>query len=77
MESRRVEDADLLEDEEEETPSTSWLACILLLLGITVLVAVTAEFLVDSINGLTTQYAISEEWVGLILLPIVGSASAG
>ena len=40
MENRRIEDADLVDDEEEETPSTSWLACILLLLGITVLVAV-------------------------------------
>lgn len=31
--------------------------------------AVTAEFLVDSINGLTEQHPeISVEWVGLILV---------
>jgi len=42
---------------------------------VTVLVAFTAEFLVSSINGVTTQHNISEEWVGLILLPIVGNAA--
>jgi len=40
-----------------------------------VLVAVTAEFLVDSINGLTASGAISQEFVGVILLPIVGNAA--
>jgi Ca2+:H+ antiporter len=33
------------------------------------------EWLVDSINGLTATGAISEQWVGLILLPIVGNAA--
>ena len=39
------------------------------------LVAVTAEFLVSSIDGLTATGHISEAWVGLILLPIVGNAA--
>lgn len=44
----------------------------------TVLVGVTAEFLVDSINGLVASNpSLSAEWVGLILLPIVsGTADA-
>lgn len=37
--------------------------------------AVTAEFLVSSIDGLTESGTISKEWVGLILLPIVGNAA--
>ena len=38
----------------------------------TVLVGVTAEFLVSSINGLVASHpSLSQEWVGLILLPIV------
>lgn len=42
----------------------------------TVLVGVTAEFLVDSINGMVTANpSLSREWVGLILLPIVGNAA--
>jgi Ca2+:H+ antiporter len=39
------------------------------------LVAVTAEFLVDSIDGLTATGSISKEFVGVILLPIVGNAA--
>jgi Ca2+:H+ antiporter len=38
-------------------------------------VAVTAEFLVDSINGLTESGAIGKEFVAVILLPIVGNAA--
>jgi Ca2+:H+ antiporter len=40
----------------------------------TVLVGVTAEFLVSSINGLVASNpSLSAEWVGLILLPIVSA----
>ena len=39
------------------------------------LVAVTAEFLVDSVDGLTAGGHISKEFVGIILLPIVGNAA--
>lgn len=41
----------------------------------TVLVGVTAEFLVDSINGMVeSNPSLSAEWVGLILLPIVSNS---
>jgi len=46
-----------------------------LLVVVTVLVAITAEWLVDSIDGLTTTHPISKEFVGIILLPIVGNAA--
>jgi Ca2+:H+ antiporter len=39
-------------------------------------VAVTAEFLVDSIDGLTQSGHISKGFVGLILLPFVGDAAS-
>jgi hypothetical protein len=38
-------------------------------------VAVTAEFLLDSIEGVTETGHISKEFVGIILLPIVGNAA--
>jgi len=38
-------------------------------------VAVTAEFLVDSIDGLTASGAIGKEFAGVILLPMVGNAA--
>ncbi|KZT73155.1 calcium/proton exchanger [Daedalea quercina L-15889] len=61
--------------EEVETPLLSVPMTIALLVVVTVLVAVTAEFLVDSIDGLTDSGHIQKEWVGLILLPIVGNAA--
>jgi len=63
------------EEEEVEEPKLNIVSAILLLVVITVLVAFTAEYLVDSIDGLTATGAISKEFVGLILLPIVGNAA--
>lgn len=48
---------------------------IVLLLVSTGLVAVCAEFLVDSINYLVDNTSVSEAFVGLIILPIVGNAA--
>ncbi|KZT59714.1 calcium/proton exchanger [Calocera cornea HHB12733] len=62
------------EDDEQELQMNVPVTIGLLLI-VTVLVGVTAEFLVDSIDGVTATGAISEEWVGLILLPIVGNAA--
>ncbi|KAI9439938.1 calcium/proton exchanger [Lactarius indigo] len=62
-------------EEEEEKPQMSSQMAIVLLVFVTVTVAITAEFLVDSINGLTESGHISKEFVGLILLPIVGNAA--
>jgi Ca2+/H+ antiporter len=39
------------------------------------IVAITAESLVDSIDGLTSNGRISKEFVGLILNPTVGDAA--
>jgi Ca2+:H+ antiporter len=63
------------EKDEEETPNLSLWMTIGLLVGVTVLVAVTAEWLVDSISGLTLTTPITKEFVGIILLPIVGNAA--
>jgi len=60
--------------EEEEPQMSVWMTFGLLVV-VTVLVAVTAEWLVDSIDGLTQRGGISVEFVGIILLPIVGNAA--
>jgi Ca2+:H+ antiporter len=39
------------------------------------LVAVCAEFLVDAIQDVCKQWGVSQTFVGLILLPIVGNAA--
>ncbi len=72
----RVQTADLEDDAEPEISRTT---AILLLLVSTGLVAVCAEFMVDSINGVVASGAdgngLSEAFIGLILLPIVGNAA--
>lgn len=58
----------------EELQMNLW-TTVGLLVVVTVFVAVTAEWLVDSIDGLTDTGKISKEFVGIILLPIVGNAA--
>ncbi|KAF9309959.1 hypothetical protein BG003_009111 [Podila horticola] len=61
-------------DEEEEPQLPLWFG-IFLLLGITAIVAVCAEFLVGSIGGLAVSWNLSRTFIGLILLPVVGNAA--
>ncbi|GAA5888111.1 hypothetical protein JCM5296_005436 [Sporobolomyces johnsonii] len=58
----------------EEPKLSVWFAFVLLLV-VTALTGVTAEFLVSSIDGLTATGNVSEEFVALILLPVVGNAA--
>lgn len=63
-------------DEEEEEPQLNVPVTVILLLVSTGLIGYTAEVLVDSISGLTAANpSLSQEWVGLILLPICGNAA--
>ncbi|CDS10553.1 hypothetical protein LRAMOSA11039 [Lichtheimia ramosa] len=71
LEQNQVED----DDEEEEEPQMPFWMAVVLLLVITALVAVCAEFLVSAIEDVVEQWHISETFVGLILLPIVGNAA--
>lgn len=61
-------------EDEEEPVLPLWLGVVLLLV-ITVFVAFCAEFLVDSISGLSKAWGVSNVFIGLILLPIVGNAA--
>lgn len=65
-----------IEEEEEEVPALSLWAALILLVVVTVIIGFTAEFLLDGLQGLTDAHPeVSQEWVGLILLPIVGNAA--
>ena len=48
---------------------------ILVLAAATVLIAIESEFLVSGIEPLTKSFGISEFFVGIILLPIIGNAA--
>ncbi|KAH8829633.1 calcium/proton exchanger [Flagelloscypha sp. PMI_526] len=60
---------------EGEKPQINKIAAVLLLVVSTALVAVTSEALVDSIDGIAATGAVSKEFIGLILLPIVSNAA--
>lgn len=73
----RINQSNIVHDEpeEEETPSVSILGSLITLAIATVFIALCAEYMVSSIDAITDGGAVSEEFVGLILLPIVGNAA--
>ncbi|KAK4247217.1 Sodium/calcium exchanger protein-domain-containing protein [Corynascus novoguineensis] len=64
-----------LAEEDGHAGQLSRTAAVILLLASTALVAVCAEFMVDSINGLVKTSGVNEVFIGLIILPIVGNAA--
>merc|ERR1712232_1421500 len=70
--------ADLFADETEEEHPDDMLSPLLstmLLLSCTLVVFFSSECLVDSIEGVSADYGLSKEFIGVILLPIVGNAA--
>ncbi|KAH8879665.1 Calcium/proton exchanger [Thozetella sp. PMI_491] len=64
------------EDEDDgEEPQLHFFVALATLLVSTVIIAFCAEFMVDGIDAITHQGGLSAEFVGLILLPIVGNAA--
>lgn len=62
------------EDPGEQPQLSKWVAMLTLAIS-TALVALCAEYMVDSINAITESGSVSRTFVGLILLPIVGNAA--
>ncbi|KIO31158.1 hypothetical protein M407DRAFT_19786 [Tulasnella calospora MUT 4182] len=60
---------------EEEHQKIKPIVALAMLVVVTVLTGLTAEFLVDSISGLTATGNISREFIALILLPLVGNSA--
>ena len=65
-------DSDVAKEKEKRISRT---AAIFLLIGSTALVALCAEYLVDSIDHFVENTSVSQAFVGLIILPIVGNAA--
>jgi Ca2+:H+ antiporter len=63
------------EEEEEETPALSVIGALVTLTIATVFIAFNSEFMVSGIDYIVDQGGVSEEFVGLILVPIVGNAA--
>lgn len=62
-------------EEEEEKTKMNLSTSILVLFISTVMVAFSAEYMVDSIQSLTINTGISPTFIGLIVIPIVGNAA--
>lgn len=63
------------EEEEDEEPQLSFAVAVATLAISTVIIALCSEAMVGSIDGITNGGKLSKEFVGLILLPIVGNAA--
>lgn len=63
------------EDDEAEDPQLHFFVALATLTVCTVVIAFCAEALVSSVEAVTAGGGLSEEFVGLILLPIVGNAA--
>lgn len=61
--------------EESKEPDMSRTAAVVLLLVSTALVAACAEFLVDAIPAMIETSSVSQAFIGLIILPIIGNAA--
>lgn len=68
-------DVEDVEDDPEDQAKISRTAAVILLLVSTGLVAACAEFLVESIDYLVENTNVSQAFIGLIILPIVGNAA--
>ncbi|KAJ5503509.1 hypothetical protein N7463_006383 [Penicillium fimorum] len=62
------------EEEEEERILSPWAAGVVLVV-VTVLVSICADYLVDAIDPLVTTTGMSKTFIGLVLIPIVGNAA--
>lgn len=63
------------QQDHDEQPTMSMGKAIALLLGSTVMVALMSEFLVGSIEHVTKTWGLSEMFIGVILVPIIGNAA--
>ena len=63
------------DDEDDDAPDMSIKAAIFMLLISTGLVAICADFMSDAIEPMVETSGISQAFIGLIILPIVGNAA--
>src|SRR5207237_325176 len=62
-------------DDDDDAPDMSIKAAIFMLLISTGLVAICADFMSDAIEPMVEHSSISQAFIGLIILPIVGNAA--
>ncbi|XP_024967076.1 vacuolar cation/proton exchanger 3-like isoform X1 [Cynara cardunculus var. scolymus] len=69
------EDEDGMGASEEETPVIGFWSGLIWLIGMTAVISLLSEYLVDTIEEASTSWGISVSFISIILLPIVGNAA--
>lgn len=69
------DDAEEQEEEEGDEASMSAWSAAAVLVGVTLVISLCADYLVDSIDAIVATGAVSKNFIGLILIPIVGNAA--
>ncbi|UWG99083.1 calcium/proton exchanger [Dehalobacter sp. DCM] len=64
-----------IDHSQESEPKWSMKKAIGVLIGATVFIAFESEFLVSAVEPMTTTLGLSEFFVGIILIPIIGNAA--
>ena len=70
-----TQETPMRQPDDTEAPQLSKFVAFFTLAASTALVAICAEFMVDSIDAITEGNKVPRTFVGLILLPIVGNAA--
>ncbi|KAM0521157.1 hypothetical protein ACHAPE_002630 [Trichoderma viride] len=68
-------ESQLAEGEDPEEPTLGPIAAAVVLVVVTILVAICADYLVGSIDDIVESANVSKAFIGLILIPIVGNAA--
>jgi len=68
-------DATQLEEEDEPPPDLGPIAATILLCICTFMTSILTDNVIDSIDGTIKTYNVSAEFIGIILLPIIGNAA--
>jgi Ca2+:H+ antiporter len=63
-----------MSEEDDADIMSPWAAAAVLIV-VTLMVSVCADYLVDSIDAIVEEHDISKNFIGLILIPIVGNAA--
>ncbi|KAJ3114035.1 hypothetical protein HDU96_002623 [Phlyctochytrium bullatum] len=62
-------------DEDETKPQMTMSSVLVMLVLVTLAVSFSAEYLVDSIEGISESWHLSKTFLGLVVIPIVGNAA--
>merc|ERR1739838_125053 len=73
-EGRKDDDGQSIEEEEPEVDLSLWFTMTMLIL-VTLLIAFTSSVLVGQIEEVSKQFGIPQNFIGVILLPVVGNAA--